>query len=287
MLIRVGLILVLCDGPSVLNGAILEMAHGPLGSGKMYLPCVLDGVEERCVLDTGSVISLVENDDRFSKYPAFGSFHFKSASGISLEADKIQIRRAQIDKQLFQNAAFARPSHDHNIESTIGINLIGQKPFWLHFGERASIELGATAPTSLLGGIETREDGIFSIPIGLGDFKTQAVWDTAAELTAVDKNYVTKNPENFSAMRQQAYAKDGTAQPVESKLFKAKKILVGGRTFRNVTVLAVDLSSLHQDKGEGIHAVIGFNIIRGADWFFDVPNKRWNIKRTVIQQRRR
>jgi len=273
---RIAILLILAS--AALQAAPLQIAHGQFGSGKPYVRCTLDAVLQLCVLDTGSALSLVGDSEEFAKYPAVGKVRFLSAAGIPLETDQIQIRNVMLSTFNFQDVKFARITPSEKLESTIGIDLIGRQPFLFEFVKRSSLILGGAAPRPLLDGVEVHRNGIFSLPVGLGHIQTRALWDTAAELTVVDQSYVKANPDNFSFIKDLTTGFDGTGRPIKLKLFRAKSIAVGPRTFRNIRVGVLDLATVNKGADKGVQAVIGFNLIRKADWYFDLQNRRWSIK---------
>ncbi len=261
-----------------LQGVPLKIAHGQLGSGKPYLTCMLDGVEELCVLDTGSALSLIANPEGFEKYPTIGKVRFRSASGIPLETDQIRIETVQIDALTFPNVKFARVIPSETLESTIGIDLVGKQPFSLRFTKKPSLNLGESPSRTPLTGIEVYKNGVFSIPVELNHVQTKALWDTAAELTVVDQVYVSRNPRNFSFIKELNSGYDGTGRSIKIRLFKAKNIRIAGHLFRNILVGVLDLATVREGTQQDVQAVIGFNLIRKADWYFDLQNRRWNMK---------
>ena len=98
-----------------------------------------------------------------------------------------------------------------------------------------------------------------------------------SSVTAIDQAFVKAHAEDFKPTNDFMQGTDGAGHTLLVKVFRAKKITIGPRTFRNARVVAVDLSLLRKNISPEIHAVIGFNLIRKADWFFDPENKAWSI----------
>jgi hypothetical protein len=146
------------------------------------------------------------------------------------------------------------------------------------FRDEASLYLGRKAINGHPGPIKPYESGMFTIPVRFGGANRMAVWDTGAELTAVDQNFVAANPELFTAGLVIGNVVDGNYQAVAARLWTMKELTIGRRVFRNVRVVAVDFSTIHQGTAPDVHLVIGFNVIRHADWYFDHANRRWEIR---------
>jgi hypothetical protein len=45
-------------------------------------------------------------------------------------------------------------------------------------------------------------------------------------------------------------------------------------------VIATDLSLLREEEHSDLYAVLGFNVIRKTDWYFDPQKKVWSIRRS-------
>jgi hypothetical protein len=270
------LLALLC--PLVVEAAALRVLPGPFASGKAFLSCTFDGVQQSCFLDTGSAMTLVADPDRFSHYPKLGNFRFKSASGNPEEVETIQIRTVIIDEVEFSDTKVGCLQPNRAAESTIGIDLIGRQPFSVTFRRSPSLHLNPTPPRELSAELQVDRHRLISLPIAFDVTETRAMWDTGSSMTAVDRAFVKTHAEDFKPTEEFMKGTDGAGHSLLVKVFRAKKITIGPRSFSNVRVVAVDLSLLRENVSPQIHAVIGFNLIRKADWFFDPQNKSWRIR---------
>jgi hypothetical protein len=260
-----------------LHAASLKLARGPHGSGRAHVMATFDGHRQLCVIDSGSVLTIVA-DEKFASYPSLGSFRFQSASGIAAAGDKIRIGSIRLDRRAFTNVLVARVEQGDKLRSTIGLNLLALQPFSLLFRDEASLHLGRKAIEGTPGPIKPYASGMSTIPVRLGGANRMAVWDTGAELTAVDREFVAANPGLFAAGRAIGNVVDGNDQAVAAQLWTMKELTIGRRVFRNVRVVAVDFATIHQGTAPDVHLVIGFNVIRTADWYFDHPGRRWEVR---------
>jgi len=264
--------------PIVVESATLRVLPGPFASGKAFLSCTFDGVQQSCFLDTGSVMTLLADPDRFSRYPKLGTFRFKSASGIPKEVETIQIHTVVIDKVEFSDTKVGRFQPDRVADSTIGIDLVGRQPFSVSFRRSPSLHLNPTPPRELSAELQVDKHRLLSLPIAFDATETRAMWDTGSSVTAIDQEFIKAHPEVFKPTKEFMKGTDGAGDTLLVKVFRAKKITIGPRSFRNVRVVAVDLSLLREKISPELHAVIGFNLIRKADWFFDPENKAWSVR---------
>jgi predicted aspartyl protease len=259
------------------RAAALQIAPGAYTSGKVYVTCLFDGVKEKCLLDTGSAMTLLADSKRFGNYTNLGVFRFKSASGIPQETETIQIGSIQIDDVAFTSVKIGRATFQ-NAENTLGMDLIARQPFVLNFKSKPTLQLGAPRPHLPLTTLNVFSQGLPSIPISLNGSEVHALWDTGAALTVIDQDFIARRREDFKPTRNYMNGVDGAGHNLLLQMFRAKKITIGDATFEDVRVVAADLSVLREANPD-IHAVVGFNLIRKANWFFDAKNRLWKCER--------
>src|SRR5688572_7891406 len=144
MIFRIVLLLTCCLAANV-GAAALQIVPGAYSSGKPYVRCAIDGVATRCLVDTGSGMTLVANSKRFAAYTNAGVTSFKSASGIAQRAETIRVGGVQIDDVTFQDVKIGRVNF-RGAENTLGIDLLGRQPFAFRFGEKNALILNAARP---------------------------------------------------------------------------------------------------------------------------------------------
>src|SRR4051812_44048023 len=115
------------------HAALLHIERGALGSGRIFVTCTMDGAEQDCVIDTGSILSIAADPEQFGAYPSHGKLRFQSAAGVPVEADKIRLRTLVLDRRRFSNVQFARVRPGNKIQNTIGIDILSKQPFTLEF----------------------------------------------------------------------------------------------------------------------------------------------------------
>ena len=260
------------------RAATLQIVSGAFSTGKSYLTCTIDGVKERCFVDTGSALTIVPNSKRFAGYTNMGAFHFKSAADIAQQIDTIRIASIQIDEIAFPNVKVGRANF-RAVEKTIGNDILGQQPFAMRFRSRPALELNAERPASATATLDVSRQGLFAIPIEIGGSGMRALWDTGESITSVDQAFITAHREDFKAVNKYSKGFDGAGKPMLLEVFRAKKIAIAGHTFEDVYVVAADLSMLRDNLSKEIQAVVGFNLIRKGNWFFDAKNRLWSFER--------
>jgi hypothetical protein len=274
---RVGLLMLAAFAVVAANSATLQVRPGPFKSGKAYISCGFDGIQQNCFLDTGSAMTLVAGRE-FSGYGSTGNFQFKSASEKPRDVETILIHRTRIDDLSFANITVGRLGGTKGLESSIGIDFIGRQPFSLQFRNTPSLQLNPTPPQQTNSGLSVDPHRLLSVPMACNGQAIRGLWDTGTGVTAIDQAYIKMHPEEFEITKDYMQGTDGTGHSMLVKAFEARKITIGSRTFRNVKIVAVDLSLLRKHVNREIQAVIGFNLIRKADWFFDPEKKNWSMR---------
>jgi hypothetical protein len=278
MICRTLLLFVLCAVSA--RAASLQISSGAYTSGKAYVSCLIEGVKERCFLDTGSAMTLVANSKRFSAYTNVGNFRFESASGIPQETDTIQLGSIQIDNVQIRDKKVGRTSF-RGAENTLGIDIVGRQPFRVNFNPQAVLQLNAHRPELPLTTLQVSQHGLLSIPMDVSGVEAHALWDTGMALTAIDQNFIITHAENFKPTKNYMNGVDGAGKSILVQVFRAKKLKIADHIFKDVRVVAVDLALLREGVHKDIQAVVGFNLIRKANWFFDPKNRLWSCDTTL------
>jgi hypothetical protein len=257
------------------RGASMQISSSVYTSGKAYVSCLIDGVKERCFLDTGSAMTLVANSKRFSAYTNVGNFRFESASGIPQQTEFIQIGSIQIDDVQIRDKKVGR-TRFRGAENTLGIDVVGRQPFSVDFNPQAILKFNVERPELPLTTLQVSRNGLLSIPVELSGIEAHALWDTGVALTTIDQNFIVAHPENFRATKNYMNGVDGAGKSILVQVFRAKKLKIADHTFKDVRVVAVDLTMLREGVHKDIQAVVGFNLIRKANCFFDPKNRLWS-----------
>jgi predicted aspartyl protease len=258
------------------RAAELQVVPGPYRSGKALLPATFDGVKARCMLDTGSALTVVESDGSFERYEAAGSVDFKSAGGRQQETDTIRIGEIRFAGAVFTDVPVGRL--EDSAENMLGIDLIARQPFSMTFIQVPSLRLNPPAPAHLRADLSVSKHGLLAVPLTLAGAQVDALWDTGASLTVVDPVFIQAHPADFKKLGTPMRGTDGAGDALVVEVYRARRLSVGGRTFRNTHVVAVDLSLLREHFAQDIQAVLGFNVIRKADWYFHRANRQWSIR---------
>jgi hypothetical protein len=154
--------------------------------------------------------------------------------------------------------------------------VIGQQPFAVNFNPNATLKLNAARPKLPLTTLNVSQQGLLSVPIEIGGAPAHALWDTGVALTTVDESFIEAHPENFKATDKYMNGVDGAGKSILVQVFRARELKIANEKFKDVRVVGLDLAMLREGVNKNIQAVVGFNLIRKANWFFDPKSRLWN-----------
>jgi predicted aspartyl protease len=275
LVFRAVLLLLLASVP--VCAASLRIVPGAFWSGKPYVNCTVDGHAHRFFLDTGSAMTFVANSKSFGAYTNVGKIRFVSAAGIVQEMDAIRAASIAVDDVVFSDLKIGRAGFN-SAEHTLGIDIVGRQPFALRFRNKPELRLNAPRPELPLTTLELSPEGLLLIPMQISGVELRALWDTGVSVTTVDQEFIAAHPENFKSTKDYVRGTDGAGKTLLAQIFRAKKIKIADGTFEDVRVVAVDLGVL-RERDPSVQAVLGFNVIRKANWFFDAKTRLWKIER--------
>ncbi len=260
------------------GAAEVRLIPGAFRSGKLLSEVEFDGQAITCLVDTGSAISILSEAGPWNEYPSIGKIRFTSASGGIREADKIRIAEVRTGRTVWRNVELGRLNRTPGVQNTLGIDVLARAPFSLHFQQRVALELEAAMPAEVSQRLEVSSHGVFTVAAVFGQEPVRALFDTGSSLSAIDTEFAARHPGDFPESRHVLAGTDGVGEAVTVRMHRARRVRVGSRQIRNLPVVATSLKTLREGVHPDVQAVIGLNLMRKADWFFDLPNRRWGMK---------
>ena len=254
----------------------LTLQEGPFDSGKIYLPCRFDLVDDLCFLDTGSTESIIANQKSFASTPTVGKIKYKSAANISMEIDQIVVKQIALGPMSVGPIKVGRVENP-DASSVLGINFFATFPFSLNFSETPELKLFPDSSVLLKSELTVLEKNLLAVPVSVNHFKTLSLVDTGAGLSVMNIELVQNNSENFEFIQDIPHGVDATGSEVSLKLYKAKLIKIENLEFENEYVLGMNFDVVHTYVSQNIQFIIGFNLIKKANWHFDLQKKKWTV----------
>ncbi len=232
----------------------------------------VDGHYKSFLLDTGAASSSVINDEHTKNYLCLEQTESIGASGISTAAQVIQMQTLSVGRYTFKKSQIKRTDR-----SVLGIDLIGEQIFEVDLKNKLLnflSELPSVKPNYAIRRLAT---GHFTLSINLGNNNVDVLFDTGADTTVIDLQYIKQNAELFQLVRSEdGYDHHGNKIP--SEIYKIAEVEVGTLGLQNVEMATFDFGVHLRQKMEGVPIILGNNIIGGAAWAFDLKLGRWNSK---------
>lgn len=255
----------------------LNFLEGDLGSGQFQIPVIVDGAEVVFQLDTGSNYTAMAYTSLVAKYPVTGTIRSTSAAGVAISNDKIKLASFKIGSIQREDFEVVRYQPNSPLNNRIGMN--GINTTLLNFDMKHNVlNFGKIQPQGLQQ-FQLRVDKNlqFGMDVTVGDKVVGAIWDTGAELSVVDRDFLASHPEQFKFLQKIDNGVDATGNKVEFELYQASNILVGDKLFSGA-ILAMDFKMMAEAFGPSVKLILGTNFIRGHNWYFDQKNKSWAVE---------
>jgi len=116
--------------------------------------------------------------------------------------------------------------------------------------------------------------GHLTIPIHLGEQVVDALFDTGADITVIDSEYVQGHAQLFELVRSEE-GTDAHGHRVQSNVYRCRTIIVGQLRLVNVEMASFDFGEFLRERMEGSPVILGNNVISRATWSFDMKAAKW------------
>lgn len=233
---------------------------------------VVDGESRNFLLDSGAAISSIESDEFTKKYPTFGSRKSKGVSGISKECDVIQPQVLSFGLQKILKPYLQRC--DRNI---LGIDIFGNRVFQVSLKSKRLNYLSELPEGIASEKVRKLSPGHITIPIRIEKVIVDVLFDTGADTTIADQQFVEKYPELFEMVRNED-GFDVHGNKIPSRVYEVKNLSVGTLNLINVEMAAFDYGDFLREKMEGASIILGNNVISKGRWSFDLNSENWTVE---------
>lgn len=252
--------------------------------GQIFVGCNLDGKNERiCLLDTGSAASSVPEDSFTLSYDSAGKIHqfIKGevvSVGHSIDLESFSAAGASFEKTRLMRLS---PSYfpvnlaSQGIDGVIGEDLLLKSGLTLDF-QNSQIEIGRIKESdSLPYRFRLNLNNQVVLPVNLNGESVEAVFDTGASFTAVDKKWIREHSDQFEPVGEGSertfYGHINLA-----RIYRAKNLRVGEAEFPSLYVIALDFSRMPWLDSNTV-VILGFNVISKGSWKLDYPSLKWSF----------
>jgi len=263
--------------------APLIITPGDLNSYRIDIDLQFDGQAKRFQLDTGANTSMVAPDSQTLTYSSEGKAQLEGAAGQPFECDLIRPNAISIDSLVVNDHQLKRCDLADHSFNNLGLDILKGQIIELNFKSNTLTLVNKISENWILSPITRLEKGHLKIGATINETKLNVLFDTGAQLTAVDTQFVEKNPELFTLIASEEIGRDITGKPVFMKFYELSKIQIGALPIERLTVAAFDFGKLRNYIGENAPIILGTNAIIQANWIFDLASNQWAVLPHVSQ----
>jgi hypothetical protein len=254
----------------------LTLTQGEYGAGRIYVPVRFANVRGAMRLDTGASTSRIALAPWNKDLPSLGQSNSTGASGQTTRCDDVEAKNVALEASEGNNIARANYGFTRCAASDgddlLGLDFFKGARFTLDFARREMVFFGA--PRAAGAATPFRQLGpdrrLVGIDLRIGNVSVSGLFDTGAEISAVDQQFVAKHKNLFTLVKNKGKASEAGGKSFSSKIYKIKELDLGdGRILHGVHALAYDFGVLRTALGPQAPFILGYNLIGKFDWELD------------------
>lgn len=266
----------------------LNVTEDQYVGGRIYLQVRIGDVMGPMRLDTGASSTRIRLASWNKGMPVLGESFSTGASGATMRCDEVEAPKIELVASEGNNIARMKyevtrcpPGEGDDL---LGIDFFKGARFSLDLDRRELVFFGDpianrdARPIRRLG----PDRRLVGVDLHFGKTGIVGLFDSGAEISAVDQRFVRKHKALFAAVNAKASASGVAGARIASKVYKIKSLdLGGGRVLTDVYALSYDFSGLRAALGREVSFLIGYNVIKKFDWDFDFrtpESPTWDAK---------
>lgn len=153
----------------------------------------------------------------------------------------------------------------------LGMDVLGSHACHFRFSEGV-LELDGPATSDALLPLPAQSDKTPAVPVQWEGTTIEAVWDTGAGITVVDRTWAEAHPEIVTISHEFGTGTDAYGKTGRNPKGRLAPCRIGHATFPEQDCGLPDLSGLNID------IILGLPLISHANWYMDFPRRRWSNK---------
>ncbi len=264
----------------------LTLTHSDYSGGRIYLPVRLGNALGSMRLDTGASTSRVALASWNKDLPKIGESHSTGVAGQAALCDDVEAQNVQLRASIGNGVGRGKyqltrcPTGD----DLLGLDFFKGTRFSLdlHKGEMVVFAVPQHgvhfSPFRALG----PERRLVGLPLRVGDAAAVGLFDTGAEISAVDENFVNAHRKQFTPVQSRMKAAAAGGAKFTSKLYRIRQISFGdGHVVKGLYAIAYDFGPLREALGPEVSLILGYNFLNRFDWEIDLTDSgspRWSAK---------
>ncbi|WP_424363399.1 retropepsin-like aspartic protease [Methylocystis parvus] len=257
----------------------MTLTQADFGGGRIYLPMRFGNMMGTMRLDTGASTTRVALAPWNRDLAVIGQSDSTGASGRTVRCDDVEAKNVEI--KAAQGNGIARAKYEvarcaaNDGDDLLGLDFFKGARFSLDFTKREMTFFGDPpvhpTPFRLIG----PEQKLVGLAVKLGNTTVVGLFDTGAEISAVDQKFVDSHKGLFTLVKRKGKASEAGGAAFTSKIYSVKSLdLGGGRVLKGVYALAYDFGVLREALGPQTPFILGYNFISRLNWTLDLTQPK-------------
>lgn len=254
----------------------MTLTQSDYGGGRIYLPIRIGNVMGAMRLDTGASTTRIALAPWNKDLPSVGQSASTGASGKTTACDDVEAKNVELKASQGNNIARAKYEITrcaaNDGDDLLGLDFFKETRFTLDFERHEMVFFGeahATGqpkPFRLIG----PDQRLVGIALRTGNTTAVGLFDTGAEICAVDQQFVDKHKNLFTLVSGKGKASETGGKKFLRKIYKIKELDLGqGLVSRNVYAIAYDFGFLREALGRQTPFILGYNFVSKLFWELD------------------
>ena len=266
----------------------LTLTQADYGGGRIYLSVRFGHVMGTMRLDTGASTTRITLAAWNKDLPSLGQSRSTGASGKTTRCDDVEARNVELKASQGDNIARAKYEVSRcavgDGDDLLGLDFFRGARFTLDFERNEMVFFGETSadrrpkPFRLLG----PDQRLVGIDVRTSDATFVGLFDTGAEITAVDQQFIIKHKNLFTLVKRKGKASEAGGKQFASKVYKIKQLDLGeGLILRDIYAVAYDFGALREALGRRTPFILGYNLVSRLNWELDFQSRNsptWDAK---------
>jgi len=252
----------------------MTLTQSDYGGGRIYLPVRIGNALGVMRLDTGASTTRVALAPWNRDLPVIAQSDSTGATGRTVRCDDVEAKNVEL--KAAQGAGIARAKYEvarcaaNDGDDLLGLDFFRGARFSLDFNKREMVFFGdapaRATPFRLLG----PDQKLVGVELKIGNVPALGLFDTGAEICAVDQQFVDRHKNLFALAKRKGKASEAGGAAFASKIYKIKALDLGdGRVLKGVYALAYDFGPLREALGPQAPFILGYNLIGRLNWTLD------------------
>lgn len=263
----------------------LSLVRSDYDGGRIYLPVQFGNVMGSLRLDTGASTTRVGLAPWNKDLPRIAESFSTGASGNTTQCDDVEARLLALRATRGNNVARAKYVVARCAAGEggdlLGLDFFKGTRLSLNFDSGELVVFPETPfdhdmrPFRLLGPGQR----LVGIDVQVGKDKAVGLFDTGAEISAVDQRFLDRHKNLFAPASRKGSAVEASGRRFSPRLFKLKELVIGDAKLKGIYFLAYDFGGLRDALGAQTPFIIGFNAIQKFNWRLDFKSApSWDAK---------